>query len=85
MLMAVVSSAVLSSLPLYLSTSPPLYLSTSLCYAVQLFLRQGSEGVDIKEGSYFNIVYNNEISGQMDVNAGGQSVLCFSCRVDTKQ
>eukprot|EP00752_Nemacystus_decipiens_P017703 g15872.t1 len=35
---------------------------------------QGSEGVDIKEGSFGNIVYRNEISGQMDVDAGGVSL-----------
>eukprot|EP00903_Cladosiphon_okamuranus_P017845 g16423.t1 len=35
---------------------------------------QGSEGVDIKEGSYNNIIYRNEISGQMDVDAGGVSL-----------
>ena len=30
--------------------------------------------MDIKEGSFGNIVYRNEISGQMDVDAGGETV-----------
>ncbi|CAM9975873.1 unnamed protein product, partial [Ectocarpus fasciculatus] len=34
----------------------------------------GSEGVDIKEGSYGNVVYGNTISGQMDEETGGISL-----------
>ncbi|CAN0035905.1 unnamed protein product, partial [Ectocarpus sp. 12 AP-2014] len=38
-------------------------------------LRQpGSEGVDIKEGSYGNVVYGNTIRGQMDDETGGISL-----------
>lgn len=36
-----------------------------------LFLSQGSEGVDIKEGSHGNIVYRNEISGLRNTQTGG--------------
>ncbi|CAM9272210.1 unnamed protein product [Scytosiphon promiscuus] len=35
---------------------------------------QGSEGVDIKEGSYGNLVYRNTIRGQMDPETGGISL-----------
>ncbi|CAN0293170.1 unnamed protein product, partial [Hapterophycus canaliculatus] len=35
---------------------------------------QGSEGVDIKEGSFGNVVYRNTIRGQMDPETGAISL-----------
>lgn len=46
-------------------TYPPLPHNNAL-------LSQGSEGVDIKEGSYGNLVYRNTIRGQMDPETGGE-------------
>lgn len=42
------------------------------CSVFTFPLSQGSEGVDIKEGSYGNIVYNNEIRGLVDTETGGE-------------
>lgn len=38
-------------------------------------LRQGGEGVDVKEGSEFNVVEYNEIYGEIDAASAGASCL----------
>ena len=54
-----------------ISLVPHATLSLSLSLSLCLSAPQGSEGVDIKEGSFGNLVYENLITGQQVVDAGG--------------
>lgn len=35
-------------------------------------VRQGNEGVEVKEGSFSNVIKNNDIKMQLDAESGGQ-------------
>lgn len=57
---------------LCLTVSVVLFFLIAKYFAVRCGLVQGSEAVDIKEGSVQNLIQYNEVYGQVDSESGGK-------------